>query len=287
MRDFLAIDWGTTNRRFYRIADGNVVWSMRDDVGVTAMDERSYAAEIASLRADQGDVPVLMAGMVGSSIGWVEVPYVMAPARIDDLVAGTREIQDRIFVSPGLAIHFGEQRDVMRGEEVQFLGALAAGLVPSEAFVCQPGTHNKWATLKAGAVQWFASAMTGELFALLQRHSILSPQLAAPVVDGAAFVAGVQRGSKGDLATSLFQVRAAGLLGTLSQGDAASFASGLLIGAEVAARVEQGSVVNVLSDPILGALYQTAIQTLGGNAQIVNSHQAFAAGVIALGEKLL
>ena len=108
MRDFLAIDWGTTNRRFYRIADGNVVWSMRDDVGVTAMGGRSYAAEIASLRADQGDVPVLMAGMVGSSIGWAEVPYVMAPATIDDLVAGTREIQDKIFISPGLAICCGE-----------------------------------------------------------------------------------------------------------------------------------------------------------------------------------
>ena len=41
--------------------------------------------------------------------------------------------------------------DVMRGEEVQLLGAVAAGLVDPMRLVCHPGTHNKWATAAPAA----------------------------------------------------------------------------------------------------------------------------------------
>ena len=36
----------------------------------------------------------------------------------------------------------------MRGEEVQIVGAIAAGLVPHEALICHPGTHNKWVQVR-------------------------------------------------------------------------------------------------------------------------------------------
>ncbi|WP_139810203.1 2-dehydro-3-deoxygalactonokinase, partial [Sphingomonas azotifigens] len=65
---FLAVDWGTTNRRVFVIADGAVRHTERDDKGVTAVTD--FAAEAAGIRARHGDLPLLMAGMVGANIGW-------------------------------------------------------------------------------------------------------------------------------------------------------------------------------------------------------------------------
>ena len=86
-----------------------------------------FPAAVAEIRERLGDKPLLLAGMVGSNRGWVEAPYVPCPAGIDELVeklvwAGrARGDRARRRVS-------GEGRaDVMRGEEVQLLGAVAAG----------------------------------------------------------------------------------------------------------------------------------------------------------------
>jgi hypothetical protein len=44
----------------------------------------------------------------------------------------------------------------------------------ADALVCLPGSHSKWAVVKQGGVlESFKSFMTGEIFALLQNHSIL------------------------------------------------------------------------------------------------------------------
>ncbi|RZM19213.1 MAG: 2-oxo-3-deoxygalactonate kinase, partial [Sphingomonas sp.] len=86
---FIAIDWGTTNRRAYAIgADGAVIETLRDDKGVLSVAADAFAGDVAEIRKRLGDVPVLCAGMVGSMRGWVEVPYAPCLAGIDALVAG-------------------------------------------------------------------------------------------------------------------------------------------------------------------------------------------------------
>jgi hypothetical protein len=62
--------------------------------------------------------------------------------------------------------------------------------------------------------------------------------------------------------------------------DAASFASGLLIGADVSARLGEAchDMVHILADPQLGSLYAAAIEAQGATAMIVDSHAAFEAG---------
>lgn len=72
------------------------------------------------------------------------------------------------------------------------------------------------------------------------------------------------------------------MLGLADDRDAASFASGLLIGADVAARIGDGATVHVLADPALGGLYAAAIAQLGGTAHRIDSHAAFIAGIIQL-----
>ncbi|VXC73250.1 2-dehydro-3-deoxygalactonokinase [Sphingomonas sp. AX6] len=281
---FIAVDWGTTNRRAYRIEQGAVAATFRDDRGVKAMAGLGYGAEVAAIRGRLGDLPMLMAGMVGSTIGWREAPYARLPAGLPALASSLLAIDDRTAIVPGMSLNDGTRSDVMRGEEVQLLGAVAAGLAPADALLCQPGTHCKWVRMTGGEVTHFATAMTGEIFALLKDHSILAAQLTGDVLPCPAFVEGVRRGAQSDLATALFGIRAASVLGTLKPDDAPSRASGILIGADVAAQVEAGDAVHILADPTLGALYASAIETLGGTATLVDSHAAFVAGIVAIQE---
>lgn len=278
---FLAIDWGTTNRRAFLIEGGQVVRTERDDRGVTSVTD--FAAEAAGIRERFGDLPMLMAGMVGSNIGWRAAPYVPAPAGIEELAANLLKIDDRTAIVPGVSVT--GPADVMRGEEVQLLGAVAAGLAPHDALLAQPGTHCKWAEMEGGRIAGFTTAMTGELFAMLRKYGLLSSQLTEEVTLGQAFLDGVEEGRKRDLAASLFGIRAAKLLGERPDSDAASFASGLLIGSDVAARLERvgHDEVHILADPVLGGLYSAAIEVHGRRAVRVDSHAAFVAGIIAIG----
>lgn len=283
-KSFLAVDWGTTNRRTYLIEDRRTVRSERDDRGVTAIQPGGFESEVAAIRQAFGDLPMLLAGMGGSNIGWRQAPYVAAPAGISELVHDLVWIDDRTAIVPGIAT----PNDVMRGEEVQLLGAVGAGLVPRDALLCQPGTHCKWVEMEAGRVARFTTSMTGEMFALLRSHGLLAVQLGGPVELGDSFRAGVEEGRKRDLAASLFKVRAAKLLGLRDDSDAPSFASGLLIGADAAARLggTQHQTVHVLADPELSGLYAAAIEAQGATAMIVDSHAAFEAGIIAIAEAI-
>ncbi|MFC3556741.1 2-dehydro-3-deoxygalactonokinase [Sphingomonas qilianensis] len=278
---FLAVDWGTTNRRVFVIEQGRVVRTARDGQGVTSVDD--FPASVAALRAEHGDLPMLLAGMVGSNIGWRPAPYVSAPAGIAELAAGLLRIDARTAIVPGVSVD--HPADVMRGEEVQVLGAVEAGLVPRDALVVQPGTHCKWVELAGGRITGFTTAMTGELFALLRTHGLLAAQLGGEVTPGDAFRAGVEEGRKRDLAASLFGIRAAKLLGQRDDADAAAFASGLLIGGDAAARLAKSrhDAAYILADPVLGGLYVAAVEYLGGTAYLIDSHAAFTAGIIAIG----
>ncbi len=282
---FIAVDWGTTNRRAYLIVDGSVTRSERDDRGVSAIAPGGFADEIAAIRRRFGDLPMLLAGMVGSNIGWRAVNYVRTPAALPALAAGVDWVDKRTAIVPGLSCIADDHADVMRGEEVQMLGAAIANMVPTDALLCQPGTHCKWATLRNAEITHFTTAMTGELFALLRLHSLIAPQLAGPVTAGTAFRAGVTEGARGDLAARLFAIRARAVLG-IDDDDSASYASGLLIGSDVSVRVKDGERVYVLAEPALGLLYQIAIETLGATARIVDSEAAFIAGITRLWELL-
>jgi 2-dehydro-3-deoxygalactonokinase len=280
---FLAVDWGTTNRRVYRIEDGKVAATERDDKGVTAVAD--FPDEVARIRERFGDLPLLMAGMVGSNIGWRLAPYVTAPAGIAEIAANLLWIDPRTAIVPGISTN--TPPDVMRGEEVQLLGAVAGEFVPRDALVVQPGTHSKWIEIADARIAGFTTVMTGELFGLLRNHGVLAAQLGAEVSLGDAFREGVAEGAKRDLGASLFGIRAAKLLGVRDDSDAASFTSGLLIGAEIAARFadKPHQVIYLLADPALGALYASAIAIQGREARIVDSQTAFIAGILAIGNQ--
>ena len=286
---FIAVDWGTTNRRAWRIGgDGKVAAEMEDDQGIMAIAAGGFEAAVQAIRDRLGDHPLLMAGMIGSNRGWAEAPYVPCPAGLPELAAKLHWVEPgRVAIVPGLSWTGDGHADVMRGEEVQILGAFAEGLVPPDATICHPGTHNKWIVLEDGRIASFRTVMTGELFNLLREHSILSELLETPAEAGAAFEAGVRHGlDHDDLTAELFSVRARVLLGRAPREDAASYTSGLLIGSDLriglaAAGQEE---IWVMGRPELTDLFVSALGHAGRSAHAVDGEQAFLAGVKHLAE---
>lgn len=288
------MDWGTTNRRAYLIApDGAMVDEMEDERGVLSVPGGGFAAAVAEVRARLGDLPLLMGGMIGSNRGWREAPYVPCPAGLPELAARLEWVEpERTAIVPGVCFAGAGAADVMRGEEVQILGAFGEGIIPADATVCHPGTHNKWIRLADGRITGFRTVMTGELFNLLKEHSILSDLLALPVDTGLAFEAGVRKGLEGEGVTAeLFSVRARVLLGAARREDAASFASGLLIGADVRAGLRfigeeaaaSGEIV-VMARPELSRLFAFALEVAGRETREIDGETAFVAGARHLAE---
>lgn len=287
----IAIDWGTTNRRVF-VLDGRGAVQAReaDALGVTAVAAGGFPTIIDDLRARYDTQLLILSGMVGSTRGWVEAPYIPCPLTLPQLVAGLAWIEPgRTAIIPGACVMAEGRAEVMRGEEVQLLGAAAAGLVAPDANMCLPGTHAKWAELRGGALFDFRTVMTGELFALLRTHSILATHLQSKVEDGPHFREGVQRGFYGQALTAeLFGTRARILLGTLEAEGAASYVSGLLIGADVAIGLDatpNGSVA-LIGDPQLTRLYGAALDETGRTYQEIDGEQAFLAGIRAIAENL-
>jgi len=173
----------------------------------------------------------------------------------------------------------------MRGEEVQLFGAVAAGLVPPTCLVCHPGTHNKWATVEDGRILSFRTVMTGEMFNLLRERSILSDWLGEPVRIGREFLEGSRRGLAGDALTAeLFSVRAGVLLGQMDRSHAASFTSGLLIGADIRTglRGEHERDIVVMGRPELTSLYAAVLAETGRSAREIDGERAFLAGILQI-----
>lgn len=286
----IAVDWGTTNRRAYRIdLSGKQVDGFEDHKGILSIPNGGFPAAVAEIRQRLGDYPLLLAGMIGSNRGWKEAPYVSCPAGIDELAQALVWAGDREAIVPGVSYLGNGRADVMRGEEVQLLGAVAAGLIDPMGLVCHPGTHNKWATLRHGQICEFRTVMTGELFSLLKDHSILSDLLQGTVEPNDVFKQAARDTiDDGDLPADLFAVRARVLLGQAKKDDAASYASGLLIGADVriGLTVPTGAQISVIGRPDLTRLYAAAIRQADREAKELDGEQCFLAGIREIARRI-
>ncbi|MFM0283449.1 2-dehydro-3-deoxygalactonokinase [Paraburkholderia sediminicola] len=250
----IALDWGTTSLRAYLYdAAGDVLATRASTDGIMNLPRSAEQGGFDAAFEDACGVwleqapavPVIAAGMVGSAQGWLEAPYVDAPANADALVAGIVRVNAAcgatLHIVPGV-LQRGELPNVMRGEETQIFGALGqdTGAVDNRkrALIGLPGTHAKWAVVQAGRIERFHTFMTGEVFAALREHTILGRTMITPDrPDTASFLHGVNiardKGQAGMLAT-VFSSRTLGLTGQLSREQQPDYLSGLLIGHELA-----------------------------------------------------
>ncbi len=272
----IGIDWGTTSLRAYRLDEAGAVLDRRESAqGILSVPEGGFAAVLdAQIRPwlDAGESTVLLCGMIGSRQGWQEVPYLACPAGPAEIAAAMAPLSfpgaRRCLLVPGLSARGPEGvPDVMRGEETKLVGLLDE-LGGGAATLCLPGTHSKWARLEGGRIAGFATRMTGETRAVLLGHSILG-RLSAPAPEPSdeAFRRGVRRSrDRGGLLHHLFGTRALGLMGELAATETDDYLSGLLIGHEVRAAVEDGvagAAVHLAGSDTLCRLYALAFAEYG------------------------
>jgi 2-dehydro-3-deoxygalactonokinase len=289
--DWIAVDWGSSRLRAWAMRGAEAVAEAASDAGIGSPGAGGFAPALIALIAPWLQagrrIPVLACGMVGSREGWVEAPYRRVPCVPVDrgaltFVSGT-DARIALAIVPGLMQ--ASPPDVMRGEEVQVAGALA--LVPGfDGVICLPGTHTKWVHVSAGEVVSFQTAMTGELFALLSRQSVLRHGMAGDGWDAAAFDAAVSEAMSRPerLAARLFALRAEDLLAGLPAGSARARLSGLLIGAELAAARPYwlGQPVIVAGDAALAGHYARALAAQGLRARVLPGAGVTLAGLVAL-----
>ena len=291
MAAFVGIDWGTSSCRAYRIGENGTVLERRTDgPGILAVRNGDFSAALAKIAGDwidaPGAPPALMSGMIGSAQGWVEAPYLPTPATLADIAGRLAPVPDphrRIFVVPGLHGAGPAGPDVMRGEETQIFGS---GI--EDGVLCLPGTHSKWAVVAGGKIVRFATFMTGEVFAVMRRHSILGRLMNEAPHDAAAFARGLVRAqAPGGLLHHLFTVRTAGLLEGLGRDAAASFLSGVLIGEEIAAAKAQFAPagVTVIGSAMLAQHYAIALNVFGVSAETAAGDEAAANGLHRIARK--
>lgn len=292
----LAVDWGSSGFRAYRLAgDGRILERRQAASGIASLTPTDYPAVLRSqvgdwLAADPDDA-VLLSGMVGSRQGWREAPYVQCPAGLANLAGSLCPVDlgdgRTAWIVPGLACRNDDGvPDVMRGEEMQIFGLDLAGRPGGEATICLPGTHSKHARLHDGRITGFTTAMTGEVFALLKSHGLIAAMLApdaGPDLDTAAFEAGLtQSGRPGGLLQHMFSVRVRRLFNELSAEAATHYLSGILIGHELRATAWAGRAV-IVGTGVLTMRYRKAFAFLGMNADVA-PEDAAATGLYRLGQ---
>ncbi len=282
IKNYIAVDWGSTQLRGWLIRNGQCVGTKQLPLGITRLNGRSpadvFAEHVAPWRGAEM-LPVLMAGMIGSDAGWQAVPYLTCPAAIDAPGQQRCAVAEDVWIIPGLKIAQDGEFNVMRGEETQLLGALE--LAPAECYVL-PGTHCKWVQVTDGMVRHFATAMTGELHHLLMTQSLIGKGLPAQQADEAAFEQGLEKGlAQPSLISELFVARAARVLGALAATSVSDYLSGLLIGAEVATLGQRyrTSGVTLVGDPALNARYSRAMRARGMTVNSCSGDEALLGGM--------
>lgn len=277
----IAIEWGSSAVNAFRVdADGTVLEQRKAATGLLACGGR-FGAVLADLVQGWSDTTIAMAGAIGGRSGWLEVPYVVCPAGLGEVAAGGCPLVSsslpgrQIWIAPGVMCRGPRATpDVMRGEETQVLG-LASELDPDQShWICLPGAHTKWVRVEGGCITSLRTAMTGEVYALLRRHSLLASLMPtspnSDVDDSEAFARGVtaSAGAEGML-NQLFAVRTLGLFEALEPAFAASYLSGLLIGHELRGLLPEGvDHVHLIGEPGAVRRYGVALGLLERTSRV-------------------
>lgn len=294
----ILIDWGTTNfRAFLQKENGRVEKRLTAPIGINNINGRNFPSLLEDtlgqwlaedVRAGQ---PILMSGMIGSRQGWVEAPYCPCPVTIENIAANLVRVEDfaNCYIVPGVALSSGARHaDVMRGEEVQIFGALAEDQIASgkKQILCLPGTHSKWAVVKGPILSGFTTSMTGEVYSVMTRHSILKALIEdSEHDDDSAFHRGLDRASDSDgLLAQLFSGRAEALFDKLEGSAIPSYLSGILIGNEIRAmqktyQVEKDQEIKIVGAPELCRHYIAAFNHFSISHHVIDAQTATLSGL--------
>lgn len=289
MSDWIAIDWGTNNLRVWLVSESGEIRDHRQsDKGMGQLEPTGFEPALIALVEDWlnegGVTPAVACCKVGARQGWIKAPYAEVPCKpeqADSVHAPVTDPRLSVTILPGLS-QIAPSANVMRGEETQIAGYIAAN-PRFDGVICMPGTHTKWVHVSAGEVISFQTCMTGELFALLSKQSVLRHSLSGDGWSDDAFDAALSEclTRPASFGARLFELRAADLLQGQSAGEAKARLSGMLIGLDLASAKPYwlGQRVVLIGDAGLSVLYQKGLAAQGVAATLTDETAMTLAGL--------
>ena len=244
MKKWIAVDWGTSTFRAYLVQNNEVSDTIETKDGMKFVKSHLFEQTLLTLidRWLDNDkiTEILASGMVGSKQGWEEAPYQKTPCNLKSLNYITPSLKDnRISLKIFSGVCQINQPDVMRGEETQIAGFLNEN--PNfNGSICLPGTHSKWVEIKNNNIVKFKTFMTGELFEIISKNSVLIHSVKAEKIDKMELLKSVDKIlQKPELfSNALFQLRADDLINSKGPAIYKSRLSGYLLAIELLGSME-------------------------------------------------
>jgi 2-dehydro-3-deoxygalactonokinase len=300
---FYSCDWGTTNLRLRLVnaSTSTVVTSIEIDQGIakvfsqwktTDVDRFGFYCGILQncisklkplIDVKPRTIPVIVSGMATSNMGMIELPYAELPVGIDSTGLFIQSFQSSSEFDYPLILVSGVRTntDLMRGEEVQVIGACYGSTSSEELFVL-PGTHSKHVWADDKNITDLKTYMTGELFQLLTVNSILSSSI--ELTDDINtpgwenfFEEGIMQSIKNGVLENLFGLRVAHIFNKRTAQQNGYYLNGLLIGNELKNILHQEDREIVLvSNELQKKYYSAALDLLNirANRRWVSSETA-------------
>ena len=266
---WIAIDWGTSFFRAYLIENDQVSDSIHTKDGMKFIEKASFEKTLIKLiepwLENNYKIEVLASGMVGSKQGWVEAPYQSTPCNLHNVNFISPSVKDKRF---SLKIFSGisqnNKPDVMRGEETQIAGFLHDN--PNfNGSICLPGTHSKWVQIENGHIINFKTFMTGELFEIISKNSVLIHSVTSNKIKKNELIMAVDEIFKKPetFGNALFQLRADDLINSRGSEIYKSKLSGYLLGLELLGSLEfwEKKDIVLIGNADLIELYEYILQS--------------------------
>jgi len=286
-------DWGTSSLTLmlYGTENGQYMHlQSRKGLGAKfCQDFEEYFHQLADeWYAEYGNIPAILSGMVGAAIGWYDTGYLACPLSLADLAA-----QPTKFISRGRSItlmggakccnRLGNS-DVMRGEEMQIFGWLAGQPDQDKHhLLCLPGTHTKWALTSKKNIQEFLTIPSGELHNIISQHSIFvdTDDDVASVIDATFFKETIERirqAPEMNFLNMVFSTRSKRALGHITNAQAHTYLSALLIGFDVRTAISlygdhltPQTIIPIIGAKLNAELYAAALTCFGLKSDIIRN----------------
>lgn len=295
---YIVIDMGTTNTRIRYVEDGRILSSFKEKTGVrdtaisgstAALSEtlrRGTAACLADCGKEFDDLKGIVAsGMITSNLGLLEVPHQEAPAGVKELCGGIRE---KLFPDiaplpiafiPGVKNHVEggisdldfEGMDMMRGEEVEAIGALRLSGGAGKLVYISPGSHTKFVFIdEKQRITSCGTTLAGELLWALSAETILAdsiPDTLISEIDETYIRMGMEAEKKYGFTKTCFLTRIMDVFTGASPNARANFIAGAIAGCDMRAvgkeLDDESCTVVIGGNDSLGMLYRCVLEHSG------------------------
>ena len=277
---WIAVDWGTTSFRAYLMVNNDVLENVETNDGMKFVQNQHFEETLVRIIEPWLDhkhkIEILASGMVGSKQGWIEAPYQKTPCNLNNIQFISPSVKDnRFHLKIFSGISQDNTPDVMRGEETQIAGFLYDN--PNfNGSICLPGTHSKWVNLKSYNIHEFTTYLTGELYEIVKKYSILkhslnTTRLEDEIVKSAANLI-IENPSF--ISNKLFEIRAENLLKNSNQTSNNSKLVGYLLGIELSGSKtywEDKDLV-IIGSSNLNKYYELILNGRSKSIQLFNSN---------------